>query len=397
MLRYLPAAILRRLSKLQPAASALVWLSCVSIVVFALGVSQRRHATPLHPQTLAQTLPSPQSIQSRTGGFVPTEDSWNEQLRDPAFWKNRKNGGGGNLNFAAARPSGLTRAAPVSLPPLDGAWGETSRFKGKSGKSRDDDDGDSKPAANTYRTMCVRLCDGFYWPVSFATTKDKFDDDASTCARSCGGAATAKLFVYRNPGSDIDAMEDLNGRAYKKLETAFSFRAKYEPSCKCRPHPWEDASLQRHQSYALAASARKGDQIAFQQLKDLRAKTASDARDAKIQDAKSKNDKAAGRAVDKKFAILKSATEPAAAAVSAAKPTAAAKKNLRVTEAPRKPNGPRQLRIITRDDDDDDDDRPQSKIVIMRYGNQPPASVNVPASRRNRRAADASSTTYQRQ
>ena len=332
---------------------------------------------------------------------MPTEDSWNEQLRDPAFWKNRKNGGGGNLNFAAARPSGLTRAAPVSLPPRDGAWGETSRFKGKSGISRDDDDndGDSRPAGNTYRTMCVRLCDGFYWPVSFATTKDKFDDDASTCARSCGGAAAAKLFVYRNPGSDIDAMEDLNGRAYKKLETAFSFRAKYEPSCKCRPHPWEDASLQRHQSYALAASARKGDQIAFQQLKDLRAKTASDARDPKIQAPMSKNDKAAGRAVDKKSADLKSATEPAeaAAAVNAAKPTATAKKILRVTEAPRKPSGPRQLRIITRDDDDDDDDRPQSKIEIMRYGNQPPASVNVPASRRNKRAADASSPTYRRQ
>ena len=192
-------------------------------------------------------------------------------------------------------------------------------------------------------------------------------------------------------------MEDLNGRAYKKLENAFAFRAKYEPSCKCRPHPWEDASLERHQTYALAVLARKGDQFAAQQLKDKRAKTLNDARDAKLQDAQTKKDKAASLATDKKGASLSAQTAPAVAASDkgVAKRTASSKQSVRVSEAPRTPTGPRQLRIVARDDDDDD--RPQSKIVTLRYGNQPLANVSVPSSRRIRRAADATSAANLRQ
>ena len=373
------------------------------MVILTGGLSQRRHAAPWHPQTLAQTPAPTQLAQSRAGAFVPTEDSWGEQLRDPKFWGNRKSSGGaggGSWFAGSAQANGLTRAAPVSLPFRDRPWWDAGRTNVPFGKSRDDDDdGDRRPAGNTYRTMCVRLCDGFYWPVSFATTKDKFDDDASSCARSCGGPETAKLFVYRNPGSDIDAMEDLNGRAYKKLENAFAFRTKYEPSCKCRPHPWEDASLERHQSYALASLARKGDVVAAQQLKDLRAKTVSVARDAKLQEAKGKRDKAAALTSEKNGAGLNAQAALAAgvAESGAAKRLTSNKQNVRVTEAPRKPNEARQLRIVTRVDDDDDDDRPQRKTVILRYGNQPPASIAVPNSRRARRAADATSPANLRQ
>src|SRR5262245_44547891 len=35
----------------------------------------------------------------------------------------------------------------------------------------------------TYRTLCVRLCDGFYFPMSFATTRGKLEDDAGRCER----------------------------------------------------------------------------------------------------------------------------------------------------------------------------------------------------------------------
>ena len=88
--------------------------------------------------------------------------------------------------------------------------------------------------------------------------------------RSCG--AEARLFVYRNPGSEIEDMEDLDGRPYKKLATAFRYKTKYDEACKCRPHPWEEASTSRHKVYALEVAKAKGSRTADAELKDLRTK-----------------------------------------------------------------------------------------------------------------------------
>ena len=70
----------------------------------------------------------------------------------------------------------------------------------------------------------------------------------------------------------MEQMTDLSGRPYSALPTAFMFRASYDEGCKCRPHPWEPESLERHRRYALEAKSRKGDKKATAELKELRAK-----------------------------------------------------------------------------------------------------------------------------
>ena len=50
----------------------------------------------------------------------------------------------------------------------------------------------------TFRTICVRSCDGYYFPISFATTADHFRDDEQTCQRMCP-AAEVRLYTYHNP------------------------------------------------------------------------------------------------------------------------------------------------------------------------------------------------------
>src|SRR5215471_819512 len=50
------------------------------------------------------------------------------------------------------------------------------------------------PAPATFRTMCVRLCDGYYWPVSFATTQEHFARDEQACLKGC--SASAVLYTY---------------------------------------------------------------------------------------------------------------------------------------------------------------------------------------------------------
>lgn len=106
----------------------------------------------------------------------------------------------------------------------------------------------------TYRTMCVRLCDGYYWPISFASPRSNFDRDSKTCERSC--SSPTALYYYRNPGGEPEDMVNLKGLPYKNLSTAFLHRAAYDASCKCRPHPWEKEALERHDRYAHPDQSR---------------------------------------------------------------------------------------------------------------------------------------------
>jgi hypothetical protein len=89
--------------------------------------------------------------------------------------------------------------------------------------------------AEAYRTLCVRLCDGYYFPISFSTRRDRFASDASKCERQC--PTRSRLYVYRNPGEEIEDMRDLKGNPYRSLPTAMLYRTKYVADCTCRDNP----------------------------------------------------------------------------------------------------------------------------------------------------------------
>jgi len=100
----------------------------------------------------------------------------------------------------------------------------------------------SGPVGSTYRTVCVRSCDGFYFPISFSTTQDHFRDDEATCQRMCP-AAEVQLYTYHNPGEDVSQAVSLNGRLYTELPAAFQYRKALSPACSCRRpgESWADA------------------------------------------------------------------------------------------------------------------------------------------------------------
>jgi hypothetical protein len=101
---------------------------------------------------------------------------------------------------------------------------------------------DLAPQSGTYRTVCVRTCDGAYFPVSFATVPARFPDDEKTCKALCP-AAEAALYAYRNPGEDMNSAVSVNGQPYSALPNAFKFRSEFNPSCSCKAagQSWADA------------------------------------------------------------------------------------------------------------------------------------------------------------
>jgi hypothetical protein len=96
--------------------------------------------------------------------------------------------------------------------------------------------------SGSFRTVCVRTCDGFYFPISYATNASRFAQDEKTCQRMCP-AAEAMLFSYPTQGADITQATSINGQPYSALPNALKYRSEFNPSCSCkRPgQSWADA------------------------------------------------------------------------------------------------------------------------------------------------------------
>lgn len=83
-----------------------------------------------------------------------------------------------------------------------------------------------------YRSVCVRLCDGFFYPIHYSVYGSMVGPDAEACQASC--AAPAELYVYRNPGQEIEQAVSLNGSAYMDLPVALRYRKEYVKGCSCK-------------------------------------------------------------------------------------------------------------------------------------------------------------------
>jgi hypothetical protein len=102
------------------------------------------------------------------------------------------------------------------------------------------------PASGAYKTLCVRTCDGFYFPISYSTLPNRFAEDAQTCQRMCPASEVA-LYSHRSTGEEVNqAVSTASGRLYTELPNAFAYRKQFNPSCSCKAagQTWADALKQ---------------------------------------------------------------------------------------------------------------------------------------------------------
>ncbi|SER47416.1 DUF2865 domain-containing protein [Rhizobium sp. NFR03] len=86
------------------------------------------------------------------------------------------------------------------------------------------------------RTMCVRTCDGSFFPISANATPDDFERDAQTCSARCPGATT-ELYYHPLAGETQDMISASTGAPYTDLPTAFAYKNGSPASrsqCGCR-------------------------------------------------------------------------------------------------------------------------------------------------------------------
>lgn len=156
---------------------------------------------------------------------------------------------------AAAAPASAPRAMrpPERLSPgASLARSSAAATETRSEATGKDDDGLRRRPTGRFRAVCVRLCDGYYWPMNNRATAPTLNEMADRCTSSCG--TEARLFYSENDDVDPAAMTDLAGRRYDSLRTAFVYRSKLVSGCSCKPAPWSVAEQSRHAGYAVAAA-----------------------------------------------------------------------------------------------------------------------------------------------
>jgi len=111
----------------------------------------------------------------------------------------------------------------------------------------------------SYRTFCVRECDGFYYPLSEASTPGSFLADEAKCQSSC--SSPAKLFYSAVPGDDAGEMVALTGERYGEIANAFRYRSEYVESCACKPKAWSAEAKVMFDRRAVIATRTPNEKI----------------------------------------------------------------------------------------------------------------------------------------
>ena len=86
---------------------------------------------------------------------------------------------------------------------------------------------------DTVRTLCVRKCDGYFFPISFSTVPERLGADLYTCQSLCPGAEV-DLYYHADPRGDAETLVSVGGEAYPDLPNAFRYRREFDPSCTCK-------------------------------------------------------------------------------------------------------------------------------------------------------------------
>ncbi len=91
-----------------------------------------------------------------------------------------------------------------------------------------------EPGLYTATNYCVRLCDGFAFPVGRAGMGDEAAHEAA-CRMACPDAQTALFTMPRGAKDFSEAYSPRGGASYSALPTAFRYRDRYDKACTCRP------------------------------------------------------------------------------------------------------------------------------------------------------------------
>ena len=79
-------------------------------------------------------------------------------------------------------------------------------------------------SGGSFRTLCVRTCDGYFFPISYSSSRSDFERDGKACAAMCPDTDVA-LYYHRVPNQESDQMISVaSNQPYADLPAAFDYK-----------------------------------------------------------------------------------------------------------------------------------------------------------------------------
>jgi hypothetical protein len=94
------------------------------------------------------------------------------------------------------------------------------------------DQPDSNEAQAGSKAVCVRTCDGSFFPVSYSASQGRLGGLEDMCRALCPNADVA-LYTYP-PSGQIEQAVSLNGAKYMDSPNALKYRTSLDPTCSCK-------------------------------------------------------------------------------------------------------------------------------------------------------------------
>ena len=117
------------------------------------------------------------------------------------------------------------------------------------------EDQEQRPRGVGHRAVCVRLCDGAFFPMTSSPRPGAAVDEEEMCQLQCPGTEVA---LFRMRDDRIENAVSSTGRSYTSLPNALRFRSRFDAACTCRPPggSWAASFANR-----VDPTLRPGDQV----------------------------------------------------------------------------------------------------------------------------------------
>jgi Protein of unknown function (DUF2865) len=114
------------------------------------------------------------------------------------------------------------------------------------------------------RAICVRSCDGGFFPLASKVPEDQLSNLDQLCKASCPNTE-AKLYTT-GPEDSLDSATAIDGTPYTSLPAAFKFEKTFDATCTCKPpgQSWVEALADAEK----LLEERKGDVTVTPQMSD---------------------------------------------------------------------------------------------------------------------------------
>ncbi len=116
------------------------------------------------------------------------------------------------------------------------------------------------------QALCVRSCDGGFFPLSFSANSAGSDELLEMCKALCPNAEV-QLFT-RNPSRDISTAVSADGQtAYDSLPNALKYTKSFDSNCGCKPpnQNWVEAYAHAEQLLDEMGGAKASDTVITEQ------------------------------------------------------------------------------------------------------------------------------------